>query len=64
MKKDCFSVCIVMQGKKRVRAGQVVLVMKKLMQKLLRNGSIFHHNHRIDYLKYDNCYSNINVSTE
>lgn len=63
MGRGSFSGSTVMQARKHARVDQEVMVLKKLMQKHLLDGGIFQYNKRIDYLKYDNCYSNVGIST-
>jgi len=47
----------VTQVHKHVKEDQEAIIIKKLMQILMRNGSNFHINIRVDYLKYDNCHN-------
>lgn len=52
-----------MQEKKHAKVDQAVLATKKSMRKHLQNGGTYNLINRIDYLKYDNCYSNVGMST-
>lgn len=52
-----------MLERKHVKVDLEVMDMRKLMLKLMPNGGIYVVYHRVDYLKYDNCY-NLNISSK